>query len=587
MGVGIRTQAISFGKEKTIVFSLISKTEEKGFRWNNGQYEAIDQTPLVGTEFEKLARKYLKDVYYQLDHENNIRLFGSTFNIKDDLKRMGFKWGGYEPTPNWKVPFSNEIAEELNKKYKLNIFFVVPQKIKDIVLYEPKGITLYDHQKLGIQLINQHQTYLLSWQMGSGKTFAPLSYAKSQNKKVFAVVPASIRLNWYKEGEIFGFSPMIFPKLMPMKKVHRERFNKYKYEETGIINDLAITSYTTLNKQKDVLKLIVAQYDLFVFDESQMIKNYKAQRTKTVLELIRLAKAQNKKVVFLSGTPLLNRPAELFTTLKVLIPNLEGFMAFTRKYNSGHDNGYGWAMGAPSNLPELHSRMSKVSNRVLKKDCLDLPEKTRQDVLLAGIKVIVPEEPEDSSQLLGWMQKYKVAVAESKIKETIELASSGNPCVIFTSFIDVNKQITKALRENGLKVGQIYSGVSQADRNEVIEKYQSGEIDVVVGGIKAMGVGITLTRGSNVIFNDMDWTPGNMLQAEDRAHRVGQKNNVTVTILVVQDEFDQMLWSMINSKYSAVTQVLDGVVDEFSSTSALSEMRKHFMNKFKIENKEE
>ena len=85
----------------------------------------------------------------------------------------------------------------------------------------------------------------------------------------------------------------------------------------------------------------------------------------------------------------------------------------------------------------------------------------------------------------------------------------------------------------------------------------------------------------------MDWTPGNMLQAEDRAHRVGQKNNVTVTILVAQDEFDEMLWGMINEKFKTVKSILDGENIEFSSTSIFSEMRKHFMKKLGVTETEE
>jgi len=396
-----------------------------------------------------------------------------------------------------------------------------------------------------------------------------------------------------------------------MRKEQRERFSKYEGSDSRCV----ITGYDMFRKvmhtkkktihpvtgkttkteiilRDDILEQLAQEFDVFVFDESHKLKNYRAIQTKVCAGLIKHIKKHGKKFVFMTGTPILNNPSEFYTTLRQLIPKMESWFDFTRRYNGAYQGHWGWAMGRPSNLNELHERVKTVSRRVLKKNCLDLPEKVRTSIELSKVKIKYPPTPDDPTQILSWLGQMKHAVARGKVAKTIELIEDGEiaPCLVFTHFIDVNEAITAELRSKGYKVGQIYSGIDMGTRNEYVEQYQSGEIDIIVAGIQSAGVGLTMTKGSTVIFNDMDWTPGNMIQAEDRAHRIGQKNTVNVNLLIADDveSFDQMLQAKLKDKYAMFKQVMDGEDVVFSQNSIMWEMRRHYMDKFGItETKEE
>lgn len=545
--------------------------------------------------------------------DDRIFIVGGTFPIKNLLYKAKF-WYKPVPMPNWSIPKSfdingSDLPLEIQgwlEKFKKQIVDQTPEPIEvieDLNITAPEGFEYYDHQKVGIQLINQRQGYLLGDETGAGKTAVPLGYAYSvEGTRIFAVVPSSLRLNWYKEAETFGLDPFFFPKPPNMRKDKRKRFTKYNGAESRcviagydmfrrIMHDKAKERNPKTGKMQnkivlkdELLEEIADQFDLFVFDESHKLKNYNAIQTKVCLGLIKHAKKLGKKFVFMTGTPILNRPSEFYTSLKQLIPDLGNWFKFTARYNGAHQSMWGWEMGAPSNLMELHNIFKKVGRRVLKENCLDLPEKTRTAIELTNVNVNYPEPPEQPNQILGWMGKMKKAIAMGKIKNTINIIEDQEitPCLVFSHFIDVNNAITEALRKKDYRVGQIYSGIDMGTRNEVVEEYQAGQLDVVVLGIQSGGMGLTLTKGSTVIFNDQDWTPGNMVQAEDRAHRIGQKNAVSVNILLADDEegFDDMLHNKIQSKYRMFKEVLDGSAKNFVDTSIMMEMMVHYTKKF-------
>ena len=105
--------------------------------------------------------------------------------------------------------------------------------------------------------------------------------------------------------------------------------------------------------------------------------------------------------------------------------------------------------------------------------------------------------------------------------------------------------------QGGFKVAQIHSkmGLSAVEKEEIVSDFQAGKYDVIIGGIKIMGVGLTLTKSSHVVFNDFAWTPADLLQAEDRIHRIGQLVACNIYYMKASEEFDDMLWSLLMNKF--------------------------------------
>ena len=118
-------------------------------------------------------------------------------------------------------------------------------------------------------------------------------------------------------------------------------------------------------------------------------------------------------------------------------------------------------------------------------------------------------------------------------------------------------------------------GLSAVQKEKIISDFQAGKYDVIIGGIKIMGVGLTLTKSSHVVFNDFSWTPADLLQAEDRIHRIGQKNVCSIHYMKAQDEFDDMLWSLLMNKFRAVEAVMDrNLTPDFGDKTTVQELMK-------------
>lgn len=498
---------------------------------------------------------------------------GDTYRYKDLFKTcyIKFDWESksYQLTVNDFLTNRDFIRKNIPEELYVKISVLVPKNEEKAFSLTPSdNITLYKHQVDGVKFIHDKQMVLLNWSMGSGKTFAPIAYAHSENLRLFAVVPALTRLNFFRECVRYGMTAGIYPKVPTMKKKYREFYEKTSWEDA----QAAVTSYATLNQYKkkmakkgvDVLDDIVNRFDMLVLDESQYIKNYKAQRTKTLLTLIQKFKEAGKKVVFLSGTPLTSRPAELYTTLKSINDGLEGFKTFAKRYNGAFETQWGLQMGRATNVEELHERMKSFTSRVRKEDVLELPEKIRSRIIVPAKKFRRPN-PDDYSNALGYLGAYKKEISFAKVPTTVDytaqICQQGEPVLLFTWFTEVNDKLAAGLRKKKLRVAQIHSkmNLSSAEKDKIVADFQAGKIDVLVAGIKIAGVGLTLTRASNVVYNDLSWVAGDLEQSEDRIHRIGQEKSCSISYMVMQDQFDEMLWTLVNNKYFDVNAVMDGV----------------------------
>jgi SWI/SNF-related matrix-associated actin-dependent regulator 1 of chromatin subfamily A len=231
-----------------------------------------------------------------------------------------------------------------------------------------------------------------------------------------------------------------------------------------------------------------------------------------------------------------------------------------------------------SNLEELRERTSKQILRRLKEEVLDLPEKIITPVYLRTssreYKDLMGEyyewlknKKEESSSLtiqFSKLMKVRKVIANEKVKQTIEFAENiieqGKKVIIFTNFTD-----TLQLIHNHFGKESVYldGSCNKVQRQFAVDQFQENEkIKVFVGNLKAAGVGLTLTSAEVVIMNDLSFVPAEHAQAEDRAYRYGQKNNVLVYYPIFENTIEGVIYDILNKKKKVIGTVMGDEVSD-------------------------
>lgn len=384
----------------------------------------------------------------------------------------------------------------------------------------------YQYQKEGIEWLKSHFKCLLADEMGLGKTVQVVGLVNSCPgiQRVIVVCPASLKLNWLREFKAWGTRGLSFQVLSGTPK----RGDK-------LDGDVMIVNYDILSKWKD--RLLGVVWDVVVFDEAHYLKNIKAERTRAGLKL------NANRVVFMTGTPIVNRPAEMFNMLCKLglFTNRKSFEI--RYCDAKHVRKFGmriWDNSGSSNMDELAEKIKPVMLRRVKKDVLkELPDKIHQVIELSGCRDILdkvewhnelPKHGSVTPEVRRLAGENKIFPAAAHIKGLLE----EKPKVIVFAH---HKSVIGGLLQYLVSYNPltITGSTSATMRQRAVDLFQTSPTHrVIVCNIQAAGVGITLTAADVVVFVELDWTPGNMKQAEDRAHRIGQKNNVLVQYLVAE-----------------------------------------------------
>jgi SWI/SNF-related matrix-associated actin-dependent regulator 1 of chromatin subfamily A len=454
----------------------------------------------------------------------------------------------------------------------------------------PAGLVYADYQKAAIEFSLERKNVLIADQMGLGKTIEAIGVinADEKIKKVLIVTPASLKYNWKKElkGDARKKGWLV-------RDMSAAIINSTDYEEA----DIQIINYDILNKHLE--KLSANKYDLTILDEAHYIKNQKAQRTIAALQLLK----ESAKRILMTGTPIMNRPMELFSLLKGLEnPLANNWMYYAKRYCAAWHGRFGWNVKGASHLDELQDKLrSTVMIRRLKSDVLkELPPKRRQIIELPADKDLKPfinqekevvnKTKEETTQLINKIQymrensvkdeEYNQAVdklkeaknyeftelekirhemsvvkAQKVIGDLEDLLETEEKFVIFAHHKDVINIIYQHFKDKAVKL----TGESNAEeRNKAVEKFQNDDsIKLFVGNIQAAGVGLTLTASSTVIFLELAWDPSTITQAEDRLHRRGQEKNVTVIHYVVDGSIDSMMAKYVVEKQDIIDKALD------------------------------
>ena len=420
-----------------------------------------------------------------------------------------------------------------------------------------------EHQKESIQKLVENKKFILADDMGLGKTTSTIIAAlESGSKKVLIICPATLKINWKREIENYSD-----------KVVYIAEGKNFSTDADFVIINYDIIKNFHDTKKKGESQILDANFDLVVVDEAHYIKNATAQRTKLINDLVKKV----DRLWLLTGTPMTSRPIDYFNLLSLIeSPVAKNWMAYAIRYCQGYQFNVGgrkvWNVMGASNLEELRDRTAGLTLRRLKENVLDLPDKIITPVYLR-LKSKMYEEimgeyydwydknPEESKSLtvqFTKLTKILQVIADEKVSQTIELAENiveqGKKVIIFCNFTDSLNKICEHFGKSAVKIN---GSMSKPERQHSVDSFQENDkIKVLVGNIKAAGVGITLTAAEAVIMNDLSFLPSDHAQAEDRAYRYGQKNNVLVYYPIFENTIEGIIYDILNNKKQVIATVM-------------------------------
>ena len=462
---------------------------------------------------------------------------------KDDLKALGYgvsKYQGQWQVSEWTTPDPDEVAANVVASRAADAAIDIPC---------PDGEEYRPFQRAGIAYALERDATLFADEMGLGKTIQAIGVINATKPDtVLVVCKASIKINWRNELEKW---------LVDERRIDIVNGGGHPFPSDP---DVVVINYDVLTKH--AAELHGRTWGLVVLDECQYCKNPRAKRTKAAIAI----RAERK--LALTGTPILNKPVEVQPIAGYLAPSRFGhFFRFAKRYCNAHQTEYGWDFDGSSNLPELQEQLrSSIMVRRLKADVLDdLPPKERDIKVLDGgdyreelkLESLAEAKLETTSPSIAFeeMASERHLMALAKVPAILDhLRDIHHPVVIFAH----HKDVVAALAAE-LDAVTLTGDNSAEERQEAVESFQRGDVDVFIGTIGAAGVGITLTRSSHVIFAELDWTPGNLSQAEDRCHRIGQHDSVLVQHIVVNGSIDARQVDLVVSKQEVLDASLDGV----------------------------
>lgn len=509
------------------------------------------------------------------------------------------RWSPMEKA--WSFPCEPVVIERLMETFNLDRgqlpedLRVLAPKAKEIPALKPKMELLegyefitkpYDHQREGVALLLEYDHFLLSWEMGCGKTHAICNRLRIGSfGPVLILCPKSVKHAWQKE-------------LWTHARLNGEIWPDYGPEDVTGPNSIGIliANYDALTSEKNLNRFLKVPWEAIITDECQRHKRTSSRRTKAVLKLAEKARYRWA----LSGTPAPNGPQDWFGILSFIDPKICGTSsktAFEFRYCIKERAETGGArITGYQNLQELNEKVASVSDRRLKEDCLkDLPPKvflTRYCELSKPVKKIYNDLrkeavarlsadgmltvrnilteslrllqvvggwcPDDDGNMHALEPNAKMELFEDVIDEI------GNvPVVIWCAFIEELKAVAAWLANKGRNVRAFHGQLNDADRKSAVEDFQAGKVDAFVATAASGGTGLTLTAASNEIFYSKTYHLEHRLQAIDRLHRPGQTKTVNVFDLIARSTVDEKVAMALETKASLQELVMRrGAIDE-------------------------
>uniref|UniRef100_A0A915PPC1 SWI/SNF-related matrix-associated actin-dependent regulator of chromatin subfamily A-like protein 1 n=1 Tax=Setaria digitata TaxID=48799 RepID=A0A915PPC1_9BILA len=418
---------------------------------------------------------------------------------------------------------------------------------------------LFPYQRRGVIYgVMKRGRLLLADEMGLGKSIQALGIARyfKYDWPLLIICPSSVKFSWLNQFE--SFLPDVDNIIIIEKGSDRLPVKKTKQTVVIMSYDLMVSKQS---------HLVEYDFKAVIFDESHLLKDGNAQRTKVATNISKRA----LRVILLTGTPALSRPAELFSQIRIIDSKMfPNYRDFAFRYCDGKQGKYSFEAKGCTNSDELGIILTgSIMLRRLKKDVLnDIPVKRREIVYLTDDSIYTniaklreakaaytgaKDNDTRQQRLVEYYYETGIAKAKSITRYIIDhYFYEGAPkkkLLVFAHHQVVLDMISMDVAKKGLRSIRIDGATVSRSRDEQCRLFQEND-DVVVAvlSITAAGIGITLTAASVVVFAELHWNPGTLKQAEDRAHRLGQKDSVFVQYLIAKGTADDVLWPLIQKK---------------------------------------
>ena len=445
------------------------------------------------------------------------------------------------------------------------------------------------------------ETYAYFMEMGTGKTKvlidnAAMLYDKGKIDGLLIIAPKGVVKTWY-EQEIPTHLPDHIENVSVLwqaniTKTQQEKLDElFEPESVFHILTMNVEAFSTTKGTEFAHKFISCHNTLMVIDESTTIKNPSAKRTKNILKLSTEAKYRR----IMTGSPVTKNPLDLYSQCEFLSPwllDFTSFYAFRNRYalmKTIHVQGRSiQVVDKFQNLSELSDQLKGFSYRVLKEDCLDLPEKnwTKRQITLSHDQRKIYTEMKQTALahlngkvtstmtvLTQLMRLHQITcghfkaddgttqpIANNRIGELMNVLDElEGKAIIWANYqhdiINIIKEVVKVHGPGSIV--DYYGLTPQDERQDNIRKFQSDlRCRFIVGTPSTGGYGITLTAANTVIYYSNGYDLEKRLQSEDRAHRIGQKKNVTYVDIIAEDTVDEKIVKALRDKINIASQVL-------------------------------
>ena len=464
---------------------------------------------------------------------------------------------------------------------------------------------LFPFQRRGLAFIeSRNGRCLINDVMGLGKTVQALAWCEAHQEKrpVLVICPASLKYNWAEEIIRWALTTPAVYVLDGFWSKELDIEDFFYKGDPDSDNIYVVVNYDILGNTKRgrgwINRLARIDFQVLIVDECHKIKNIKAKRTKAVLTIGQ----STPHVIGLSGTPIQNGPHEFFTILKLVDPTIfPNYQEFLIRYCGAKKKPWGLELGEPTRIEELYNILRKtVMIRRRKEEVLkELPDKIRTFVPFKLDKKKMDIYYEHLQQFAEWAEQAGVEdsgaailaklaslrslVANLKLSYVLnwidDFLESGQKIIVFGYHRKVLEKIRQYYDGNAVL---LYGGMSAKQKDEVVQQFLNDpDCRVFVGNILAAGEGLTLNVANNVCFVELDWVPGNLQQAEDRCHRIGQKNTVYSWYFMAQKTVEEILVDAILKKHLVVSQVLDGKSEEWFTRTAVTKVVQKLLDQVK------
>ncbi|KAJ8255315.1 hypothetical protein GJAV_G00203480 [Gymnothorax javanicus] len=420
--------------------------------------------------------------------------------------------------------------------------------------------SLMPFQRQGVNFaVSRDGRILLADDMGLGKTIQAICIAAFYRKEwpLLVVTPSSVRLTW---AEAFRrWLPSLSPDSINVVVKRKDNLR------SGQVNIVSYDLLSEMDKQQ-----AMNPFNVVIMDESHFLRNIKTARCKAALPLLKAA----KRVILLSGTPAMSRPSELYNQILAVRPTFfPRFHDFGSRYCNAKKFWWGWDYSGSSNLTELKFLLEEsLMLRRLKSEVLSqLPGKLRKvvtvttDGITARTKAALTAAAKDLTKGHRNKRRKKESLlvffhytAEAKLcainEYIIYLLECGREkFLVFAHHKLVLDSVVSTLEKKGVSYIRIDGATPSAQQQSLCSRFQFSEKScVAVLSITTANMGITLHSASLVVFAELFWNPGVLIQAEDRAHRIGQTSTVDIHYLVAKGTADDYLWAMIQEKMNVL-----------------------------------